>query len=188
MIFDIDSNWIKIREGDDRAFELMFRELYSGLCLYAAHISGDRYLSEEIVQDVFLRIYQNRSNLVIKDSFKSYIFQSVHNQALNSLRQQKTLKQSVNIPSNDEIWDFIANNYEANDNVLERMISDETQITIEHVINELPEQCRRIFRMSRFDLLTNKEIAGELALSEHTVKSQIYKALEKIGRILRKSI
>jgi RNA polymerase sigma-70 factor (ECF subfamily) len=184
MDFDIDAYWLRIRDGDEKAFEILYKKLFSSLCLYASHISGDTYISEEIVQDVFLKIYQNRTSIIINGSFKAYIFQSVHNHALNSLRQQKTQKESVNICTSEDIWNFIADNYDVNDNIIGRMISDETENLIKQVINVLPEQCSRIFRMSRFELMTNTEIAKKLKLSEHTVKSHIYRALEKINLAL----
>lgn len=181
MNFDIESYWLRIRDGDEKAFEILYKKLYPGLCSYASHISGDTFISEEIVQDVFLKIYQNRTSITINGSFKAYIFQTVHNHALNSLRQQKTQKESVNIPTSEEIWNFIADNYDVNDNIIGRMISDETENLITQAINVLPEQCCRIFRMSRFDQMTNTEIAKKLKLSEHTVKAHIYRALERIN-------
>ena len=138
------------------------------------------------MQDVFLKIWQNRSELSIKGSFKAYLFQSVHNHALNVIRQQKTRKESVNLLGTEKTWKFISDTYDLNDNLIERIFSDETEVIIEQIIKKLPEQCRKVFLMSRFESLKNEEIATQLGLSENTVKTHIYRALQKIAFALKK--
>ncbi len=186
MPHDIDQYWLKIKNGDENALEIVFKEIYKPLCYYSGQLTGNFFLSEEIVQDVLLKIWQNRADLVIRESFRSYLFQMVHNQALNAIRQQKTKKQSVNLPGSEEIWQFIKDTYDDSDSLLEDLLSNETEILIHRAIKELPEKCQRIFRMSRFEMLTNDEIAKVLDISENTVKTHIYRALQKITDILSK--
>jgi RNA polymerase sigma-70 factor (ECF subfamily) len=187
MSHDIDQYWQKIKNGDERALEIVFKEIYSPLCYYSGQLTGDTFLSQEIVQDVLLKIWQNRTVLIVKGSFRAYLFKSVHNHSLNAIRQQKTKKHSVNLPGSEEIWQFVTDNYDVDDNLIEKIFSDETEKLIHQVIEKLSGQCGRIFRMSRFESLTNEEIARKLYISENTVKTHIYIALQKITYILKEN-
>jgi len=187
MGHDIDQYWQKIRDGDEKSLEIVFKKIFAPLCKYTCQIIHDPFLSQEIVQDTLLQIWQNRDEIKIRNSFNAYIFQSVHNHALNALRQLKTKKQSVNHPGSDEIWQFIASHYNVDDDLAEKIFSDETELLIQKTVEELPEQCKRVFRMSRFESRSNLEIANELDLSENTVKTHIYRALHKITEILKKN-
>jgi RNA polymerase sigma-70 factor, ECF subfamily len=177
---DFDLFWEKIKNGEEQALEKVYKTIFRSLVHYASEITGHHFTAEEVVQDVFLKIWQTRSLLKINGSFKAYIFQSVHNHALNTLRQEKTKKESVNQLSTEKIWKFISDTYDLNENLTDRIFSDETEAIIEQIIKDLPEQCRIVFRMSRFDLLTNEEISIKLGLSVNTVKTHIYRALQKI--------
>lgn len=186
MTLDLDFYWQKIQSGEMCALEKVYKAVFKSLAFYASEITGQAQLAEEIVQDVFLKIWQKRSELSIKGSFKAYLFQSVHNQALNAIRHQKTIKESVNLLCSEETWLFISENYDLNDHFIERIFSDETEVIIEQIIKELPDKCRNVFLMSRFESLKNEEIAARLGLSEDTVKTHIYRALQKITSALKK--
>jgi len=177
--------WQKIKEGEDHALEQVYKTAFRSLVNYASEITGQSDLAEEIVQDVFLKIWQNRSELSIKGSFKAYLYQSVHNHALNVIRQQRTGKESVNTLVPETAWKFISDTYDLNDYLIDRIFADETEMLIEQAIKELPERCRKVFMLSRFDGLKNSEIAAQLGLSENTVKAHIYTALQKIASALR---
>ena len=186
MNLDFELCWQKIQNGEEYALEKVYKAAFRSLVYYASEITGQPQLAEEVVQDVLLKIWQNRSELSIKGSFKAYLFQSVHNHALNVIRQQKTRKESVNLLSSEKTWKFISDTYDLNDNLIDRIFSDETEAIIEQIIKELPEQCRKVFLMSRFESLKNEEIAAQLGLSENTVKTHIYRALQKIAFALKK--
>jgi RNA polymerase sigma-70 factor, ECF subfamily len=186
MNLDFDIYWNKIKSGDELALEKLYKASFRSLVSYAKDITGQTHLAEEAVQDVFLRIWQTRSELYIKGSFKAYLFKSVHNHALNIVRQYKTSKESVNLLTPEKTWQFISDNYTIDDNLIDRIFADETEAIIEKIIKELPDQCCRVFRMSRFEYLKNEEIAIKLGLSENTVKTHIYRALQKIALELKK--
>lgn len=186
MKLDFDLCWQNIQRGDESTFENVYKATFSSLVYYANEITRQPQLSEEVVQDVFSKIWQNRSELHVKGSFKAYLFQSVHNLSLNAIRHKKTNKESVNLLSSETTWKFISDTYDLNDNLIERIISDETELIIEHIVEELPEQCRKVFIMSRFESLKNKEIEAQLGLTENTVKTHIYRALQKIAFALKK--
>jgi RNA polymerase sigma-70 factor, ECF subfamily len=186
MNFDFDFFWRQIKNGNEHALEKVYKASFRSVVYYATEITGQPQLAEEVVQDVFLKIWQSRSELVIKGSFKAYLFQSVHNHALNAIRQQKTRKESVNLITTEKTWQFISDNFKIDDNLIEKIFSDETEAIIEQSIKELPDQCSKVFLMSRFESLKNEEIAAQLGLSENTVKTHIYRALQKIALALKK--
>lgn len=186
MNLDFELCWQKIQNGEEYALEKVYKTAFRSLVYYASEITGQAHLSEEVVQDVLLKIWQNRSELSIKGSFKAYLYQSVHNHALNVIRQQKTRKESVNLLSSEKTWKFISETYDLNDDLIDRIFSDETEVIIDQIIKKLPEQCRKVFLMSRFESLKNEEIATQLGISENTVKTHIYRALQKITFALKK--
>ena len=186
MNLDFNIYWQKIQNNEEEALETLYKATFGYLAGYSSEITGNFQLAEEVVQDVFLRLWLNRSELTVNVSFKAYLLQMVHNHSLNVLRQQKTRKESVNLIGSEKTWQFISDTYDLNDNIIERIFTGETEVIIEHAIKELPEQCGRIFRMSRFESMKNGEIATKLCLSENTVKSHIYNALQKIALALKK--
>jgi RNA polymerase sigma-70 factor, ECF subfamily len=188
MNLDLDICWQKIQEGEESALEKVYKATFRSLVYYASEITGQQMLSEEVVQDVFLKIWLNRSELSIKGSFKAYLFQSVHNHALNAVRQKQTKKESVNQLSSEKSWKFISDTFDQDDNLIDKIFADETEAVIDHIIKELPEQCKKVFLMSRFDALRNEEISSQLDISENTVKTHIYRALQKISILLKKEM
>jgi len=185
MNFDFDLCWQRIQNGEEHALEKVYKACFRSLVYYATEITGQFQLAEEVVQDVFLKIWQNRLELNIKGSFKAYLFQTVHNQALNVIRKQNTRKESVNLVRPEQTWKFISDNYKIDDNLIDKIFSDETEAIIERIIKELPDQCGKVFQLSRFESLKNEEIAAQLGLSENTVKTHIYRALQKIATGLK---
>lgn len=184
---DLNIYWLKIQNNEVCALEEVYTLTFRRLVKYARGITGDIQVSEEIVQDVFLHVWQNRSGLLIKSSFKSYLLQCVHNHALNVIRHYKTKKESVNITGSEKTWKFITDTYDLHDAFIERIFCDDTENIIENAITALPAQCGRIFRMSRFQSMKNSEIAAILGISGNTVKSHIHTALQKIASALEKS-
>ncbi|MBN1927516.1 MAG: RNA polymerase sigma-70 factor [Prolixibacteraceae bacterium] len=183
---ELEKYWEGIKDSDEEALEKLYKSTFSLLVNYSRTITFDYNLAEEAVQDVFLKIWQNRSSLIVHESIRAYLFRSVHNHSLNLLRQQKTLKQSVNRPASEDLWRFIAEHYELNEFVIENLFAADTNEMIQEVLGSLPEQCCKVFSMSRFDGFTNEEIANRLSIAQNTVKAHIYKALQKISEALRK--
>jgi RNA polymerase sigma-70 factor, ECF subfamily len=186
MISDLNFFWRQIKNGDEQALEKVYKACFHSLVKYATEITGHHNLGEEVVQDVFLKLWQTRDELNIRGSFKAYLLQSVHNQSLNLIRQRKTNKEVVNMTTNDHTWQFISDNYMIEDNLIDRIFSEETEAIIKKAIEGLPEQCMKVFKMSRLDSLHVDEIALKLGISENTVKTHIYRALQKIDSALNK--
>jgi RNA polymerase sigma-70 factor (ECF subfamily) len=185
MNLDFDLCWQKIKIGDLGGLEEIHKASFRTLVFYACEITGQQHLAEEIVQDVFLKIWQNSASITVSGSFRAYLFAMVHNHALNMLRQQKTRKESVNRLGSEQTWQFISDTYHLNDNLIEKIYSDETEAKISGIIERLSDQCRKVFILSRGKSLKNEEIAALLGISEHTVKTHIYRALQKISSALK---
>jgi RNA polymerase sigma-70 factor (ECF subfamily) len=188
MKSDLDQLWLLVRDGNEHVMETLYKQTFSHLLHYAQSITGDRQTAEEVVQDVMLRLWQNRATLIVHGSFQAYLFQSVHNHALNVLRSLKTRKQSVNKTGSEELWEFVAANYNLDFDILDQLFAENTATQIAQAIEELPEQGRKVFTMSRVDQMNNDEIASQLNLSESTVRTHIYRALLKIMEALKKNL
>ncbi len=163
-----------IRQGNESIFEETFRKYYQSLCNYANSILKEMDESEEIVQQLFLNIWEKRSELEINISLKSYLYRAVHNHCLNRIKHLKVREE----------YSQYANNYydSSYESVSQTVVKNELESKIEAAIKKLPEQCRIIFNLSRFEELKYNEIAEQLEISPKTVENQIGKAL-KILRI-----
>lgn len=164
----------KIQAGDKKAFEQAFKELYPSLVSYGYQFTKDQSSSEEIVQEVFFKFWEKRNDLDITTSLKSYLFRSVHNTCLNQIKHEKVkLKyQEIQMHTRSELYKE------------DPVIYNELETKITASIELLPEQCQRIFKMSRFEGLKYKEIAYKLSLSVKTVEAQMGKALKIMRREL----
>lgn len=156
--------------GDVNAFEMIFKSYYPVLCNYAYTYLKDKEEAEEIVQNVFLNVWEKRSQISIQSSLKSYLYQTVRNTCLNVIKHEKVKRKHQ-----EETLAIKDRAYEA---VSDRVIGKELEEKIALAIQSLPEQCRIVFTMSRFEELKYAEIASELNISVKTVENQIGKALK----------
>ena len=164
---------LAIRQGNERVYETIFRKHYQALCNYACGILKDMDDAEEVVQSIFLKFWEQRESIEINVSLKSYLYRAVHNTCLNRLKHlkiQETYRQYVG--------DYLEETF---DSATEIMDKNELESRIANALEKLPEQCRIIFKMSRFEELKYQEIADKLELSIKTIENQIGKAL----RIMR---
>ncbi|MGV3556889.1 RNA polymerase sigma-70 factor [Larkinella arboricola] len=164
-----------IRLGNEPAFEAVFRQHYAPLCQYARTFLHDWDDAEEAVQAVFLAIWEKRDSLEITVSLKSYLYRSVHNRCLNRIRHL-----SVQAEHREQAA-YEVELFQSSEAPMQSIIADELSDRLQAAIQRLPEQCRLIFQMSRFEEMKYQEIADQLGLSIKTVENQIGKAL----RILR---
>lgn len=165
---------VRLKCGDQTAFELLFHYYYPGLVVYSSQFTADQEEAEEIVQEFFVRFWQKHQQLIASDSLKNYFFSSVRNSSLNFLKhkkiEEKYLKELVYLSSNHLVYEP------------DLFIISELQEKIRSGIDSLPEQCRKIFIMNRIQGKKNEEIAAKLSISIRTVETQISKAL-KVLRI-----
>jgi RNA polymerase sigma-70 factor, ECF subfamily len=166
----------KLKEGDIKALEVIFNRNYTDLCRYLVLLFKNQLLVEHIAQDIFVYIWENRKTLEIRKSFKAYLYTAGRYKALNEIRNAKRREKiKTEVVSNQS-------DYEPSDKLLE--ISELEQI-IEDAIKTLPNRCQQIFRLSREEEKSYKEIAAFLNLSLNTVEGQMAIALKKMRTILR---
>lgn len=168
----IDSEWVEsIRLGDANSFEKLFNLYCQQLINFARRYVFDKQIAENIVQDVFVSVWQSRTNLDPSKMIKAYLFTAVKNNSLKHLRrlniENKGIEGSPPYISNDERPD-------------KKLDENELAVEVHQAINELPEKCREIFTMNRFDNLKYSEIAEILDISIKTVETQMGRALKKL--------
>ncbi len=180
MSLHLTDYWENIRKGDIKSFERLYKELYPGLYRFAHKITCDHFRSEELVQDLFLKIWNDRKKLVIKGSVKKYFFSAIHHSSVNAVIEKSALKNNVNQSSSESVWTKIQNTLPIDDSLIQALEAKEIEEKIVKLIDLLPHQCKTIFRLSREENKSNKEIAEILNISENTVRTQLYRALEKL--------
>lgn len=164
-----------IQSGDKNQFEELFRSLYRPLCAFANGFLRSREESEEIVQAVFIHFWEKREEINIDVSLKSYLYRAVRNAVLNRLKHEKVRTEHARyMKAQGELVAFGG----------EHMAEQELLVRIREALNKLPEQCRIVFEMSRFEELKYAEIAERLEISVKTVENQMGKAL----RIMREQL
>lgn len=168
-----------IRAGELEAFEELHRQYYIYLCIIAEHIIRNSSDAEEIVSDVFVKLWNSRSMTVI-ESVKGYLIKAVRNTSLNYLEKNKLIRKFSSPISSDDynllVWD--------SDYPLGQLYCEEVTTLLEKGISELPDNCREIFLLSRKDDLKYNEIAGKLGISVNTVKTQLKIALSRLRGVL----
>jgi len=159
-----------LSEGDITVFEMIFRNYYQPLCNYAYTFLQDKEDAEEIVQSTFLLVWEKRDALAIRTSVKPYLYAMVRNACLNVLKHQKVKQRFAG--------EEIAMADRSRDDVSQHVASNELELRIKVAMNELPEQCRMVFKLSRFEELKYAEIAEQLNISVKTVENHMGKALK----------
>ncbi|QEM06758.1 RNA polymerase sigma-70 factor [Mucilaginibacter rubeus] len=167
-----------IKQGSQKAFERLFKDNFKSLHTYAYTFLKDDEMAEEVVQNVFCRIWEKRDQLKTDGSIKAYLYRSVHNESLNYLKHQK-VRANFGVYYADEM-DQVGND----DSASKKLLTAELQKHIEKALSELPEQCRIIFQLSRFEQLKYQQIADQMGLSIKTIENQMGKAL----RVMRQKL
>lgn len=155
---------------DEIAFEQVFKTHFKRLHAYAFTLLQNETEAEEIVQQVFFKLWDRNESLSISGSVTAYLYRAVHNESLNHIKHQK-VKTSHQL----QVAYRMKNESEQPG---KKLLGRELEKKIHEALNELPEQCRTIFQMSRFDDMKYREIADKLDISVKTVENQMGKALK----------
>lgn len=167
---------LRIRQGDEQAFDALFRQHYAGLVGFAESLLRSRALAEDIVQDVLLEVWRRRETLEIDQTWKSYLFRAARNRALNDLRHARVAQKAepyVRGPESEEPTSPA------------EIEASELDREFRRVMATLPEPVRDVFQMSRRDGLKYGEIASALGISVKTVEARMGRALKELREQLK---
>lgn len=157
-----------IERGQSATFTRFYTSYFQKLILASDKYISDVHTAEEIVQDIFLKIWEFPENLAEVKSVKSYLYRSVINASINFTNRQKSLEQHHLKLAAEFTDDYLTDLDEENEMI----------IILRAEIDKLPAQCKKVFKLSRFENFKYKEIAKALDISEKTVENHIGNALK----------
>lgn len=166
----------RLRAGDEAALEEVFHAYYANLCRTVYRVLPDAAMAEDLVQEVFYELWRKRANLEVKHGLGAYLRRAAVNKTLNYIRDQKlALTDEAALPP-----DLASSQPGA----AQQLETNELRERMHAAIDALPERCRLVFVLSRFEEYSNQEIADRLGIRVKTVENQMTKAL----RLLRSAI
>ena len=174
----------RIVNNDVQAYETLFKEYYKFLCSYAFGLTKERHVAEEIVENFFVGLWNDRQKIKITTSVRSYFIGSIHNRCLNYLQREKP-----KFISSQDISKLIDQEGTVGDRLIDAevpsLLANELESVLSKAIEKLPRGCKEIFLLSRYDDLSYEEIAQKLNVSLNTVKTQMKVALCKLRNYLK---
>ncbi|MCT4587391.1 MAG: RNA polymerase sigma-70 factor [Carboxylicivirga sp.] len=172
----------KLKSGNKKTFQLIYKEYYEVILYICLQYLTNREDAKEAVQDAFVKLWTNRSIINENKSLYNFLYTIAKNNCLSSIKKNEViLKKQENIK-----WMEMQSNYEALHRLdYESLEFKELQEKIEEAIERLPEQCRKVFKLSRFSQLKNKEIAEQLNLNLKTVEAHMTKSLRLLKQELK---
>lgn len=165
-----------IQNGNLQEFEKLFKEYYPLLCHYALRFVKDSDQAEEIVQELFCQLWENRKNVKIHTSLKAYLYKATYFNSLQVIRKRGIKSQYV---------DYIKNNKPQQSQPNNLVEENEIYNIVQKTLTSLPKRCGQIFKMSRFEGLKYQEIADQLSISIKTVEANMGKALKAFRKNLK---
>jgi len=167
--------FLDFQHGSQKMFDYFFDKYYQGLCIYAYRILKSNSEAEDLVQDFFMRLLENRKNIRIETSIKSYFLRSIHNRCLDCIAHHKVVSIHENyrlrMMSEDDFQEY-------------PLLDNELGQQIEQAIKNLPDGIRETFILNRFESLSYQEIAKKENVSVKTVEYRISKALTQLRKDL----
>jgi RNA polymerase sigma-70 factor (family 1) len=159
----------RFNDGDERAFQHLFRLFYDPLCFFARGITETRLEAEDIVQEAFVQLWSRRQGFNSFRAIKAFLYLAVKNSSRN-LYKHKKVEQKYQLAQKEA----------PQDNVMERVIEAEVLGQVYKALQKLPEGCRKVINLSYFKGLSNQEVAAHLNVSINTVKTQKLRALKML--------
>ena len=173
----------ELRQGKAKAWKHLFDAHYQVMCHVAERYLHDSYMAESVAGDVLFHLYEGRENLRIETSLRSYLVQSVRNKCLDRLKSKRQKYELL--MANLTAIDLEKSAFEVpDDRPMGLLLEQELEEKIHHSVQSLPQECRKVFEMSRFEGKKNAEIAIALGISVNTVKYHIKNALRLLHRDL----
>jgi RNA polymerase sigma-70 factor, ECF subfamily len=175
-----DSDLVRrIREGDERALEIVFRAHFAGMATFVERFVRSPDVAEELVQDIFLKIWTKRKQLTEIESLKTYLYRAARNQALNFLRRAKLERRWQ---EERGVAGEPATTFAADDDAS----GQELSAAVQAAVDQLPPRCKEVFLLSRVGGLTYADIARTLGISIKTVETQMGRALKALRGALER--
>lgn len=172
---------IRIQRGDRDAFRAMFYAYYSRLCAFAAEYVGSMDRARDVVQDVFLTLWERRAKWSVHGSLKSYLYQAVRNRALNASRDRSTRRRAYEVHQERRAQ---VRHRTAEDTAHYHELSD----AIHRAIDQLPPRRRMVFLLHRQHDLTYVEVAQTMGITRKTVENQMGRALKFLRQRLNEEL
>lgn len=167
----------QFKAGSVDAYKTIFNLYYKPLCSFAKKYVLDLAVAEDIVQELFVKFWEQRKEVQLEISVRSYFFQSVRNECLNYLKHQgvkEKYRMHIENASTDNFF-------------YDKLEEEEINQLVYQTIQSLPPRCKQIFELSRFEGKTFEEISQELSISKNTIKNQLVRALTHIRQVLEKN-
>ena len=165
--------WENIKKDDETALKHLFDLHYRFLCSYMVQFTNDLSEAEDIVQEVFIKVWTKRKSLIITTSLKSFLYRSAHNTYIDKYRKNKN-KTFIEIDTvKHNIFSDLIDEHSTH------LLEQKTE-KIKMLINSLPKRCKEIVLLSKNKGLKNKEIADTLGISIKTVEAQLSIAFKRI--------
>lgn len=164
-----------LRQDNKEAFSLLFQKYYTDLVLFCGSFVRDKSSCEDIVQSIFLKLWNDRRSIRIETSLKSYLLRAVRNSCFDEFRHLEIVRQYESDPDHSVLDCYDTDNY---------ILYSDLSAHLQQALDQLPAAYREAFEMNRFEGLKYREIAEKLNVSERTVEVRVGKALE----ILRKQL
>jgi len=165
---------VRVAKGDEMAFTQLYMHFGKKLIHFAVSLVRSKEIAEELVEDVFVKLWANRSSITGIENLTVYLYVAVKNRSLNSLSQKA--KELIAAPFDyldTTLDEFASDRYDI-------MITSEMMASMQHAIDELPPRCKMIFKLIREDGLKYKEVSDILNISVNTIDAQMAIAVKKI--------
>ncbi len=166
-----------LQKEDERAMERIFDTYYAYLVKTAYHVLIDQHQAKDLVQDVLFHFWSKRATLSIESGLKAYLRRSVVNRSIDQIRRKKRFGVA------EEITDY--NQASTAVSTQEMMETSDLQSVIMTAIDSLPERCKLVFSLSRFEDMSHQEISDQLDISKKTIENQMTKALKTIRKAIQ---
>jgi len=170
---------VRLKEGDSNAFESVFKFWYEPLVHFADEYISDLESARNIVQNIFMKLWEKHALVDPDSNLRAYLYIATRNACLSHLRHLRL--ETVYFEKSRKNYEDLQLNYEALEELkMEQIDFSNLEKLIQDTIDSLPERCREVFLMSRYDELKNKEIAEKLNISVKAVEANITRAMNKL--------
>ncbi len=170
----------RIKGGDQSSFKQIYDRYWEPLYIHALIMLEDEFLAQDAIQELFIKLWDRRSETCITSSVKSYLYASARNMVISKIRQQnRRTRFSDELEQRYKDWDEMT---------VEKLETRSLEELIDSCIDALPDRMQEVFKLSRKEYLNSKEIAEKLGTAEATVKKQLSNSIKVLRIALAKHL